>query len=209
MSVSRFRVAVLVITVLSPSSSSSLWSLSSSSLSSSSATSWPSLLYFFYRAGSFCVRAVDRCRCPPPRRRGRCRRCRPRLVVSVLLSLTVVVYSETLLCYSCGGTAVARPRWCGPCSSRGPAIQLLAPQKALVVPFVGQREFALEQDREGEKEKRGASEREKREESYRRSVGVVNIRGVRGTHTRQRIIFSLCKRPMNNAPEPPMCRIVR
>lgn len=70
-----------------------------------------------------------------------------------LLSLIIIVlrlsFIEVLSCCSCGGTAVARPPRCGPCSSRGPAIQLLAPQKALVVPFVGQRERAREQTREG------------------------------------------------------------
>lgn len=148
---------------------------------------------------------------------------------------------------------------CWPCSSRGPAIQLLAPQKALVVTFrLGRAEGARERDRErqrayarrqdedgheeeeareterveerseaereGETEIRGSRKRER--ERTDRSAGVcvssaVALRcvcvcrvvcrrkyyGEREGHGR--IIFSLRKRPMNNAPEPPMCRTVR
>lgn len=133
---------------------------------------------------------------------------------------------------------------CWPCSSRGPAIQLLAPQKALVVPFGREgrgsekerdRVAREEEDEEEEKEEAAVREEEEEEEevvevenrressspstlvgrSVGRTVGSVGrcvcrkyTGSERGTHGR--IIYSHSrKRPMNNAPEPPMCRTVR
>lgn len=112
--------------------------------------------------------------------------------LSLSSTLSVLKVVTLRLSYT-GGSFVLVVWWyrgcespsCGLCSSRGPAIQLLAPQKALVVPFVGQRESERERERERERDRQREIERARegetrREEEYW-SVGVVNTRGARGT----------------------------
>lgn len=58
---------------------------------------------------------------------------------------------------------------CWPCSSRGPAIQLLAPQKALVVPFAregrgSEKERVPREEEDEEEENQEAALREEEEE---------------------------------------------
>lgn len=112
---------------------------------------------------SLCSRRRDRCRCrcpPPPLRIHR------------ESSFDAVLSSEgTGRSCNCSvwwyRTVVARPRRCWPCSSRGPAIQLLAPQKALVVPYVRQREREIEREIEIYRERESEGEREQERDRAR------------------------------------------